>query len=287
LVEEPGAEVLEDNPNLRRVLVYGSGVREAWSWLWRLHREHYDWVIDFMGNPRSAMLTAASLAPMRAGPARAAHRWAYNRLWPQPPRACYGALEKMRALEILGVPAASDFLPKVYLGRRSAGAGELVALAPASRKQTRRWPAESYAALGRLLHERLGCPIVVLWGPGERALAESVAAGIGPAARVSDPTPNLASLARTLSDCRLLISNCSGTKHLAVALGVPTVTIHGSSDPLVWTPSNSKHVAVRLEGLDCIGCRRNNCPRGLECLTGLPPDRVLESALGLLERSPV
>ncbi|MDD5657293.1 MAG: glycosyltransferase family 9 protein, partial [Elusimicrobia bacterium] len=76
-----------------------------------------------------------------------------------------------------------------------------------------------------------------------------------------------------------------GPKHLAVALGVPTLTIHGSSDPAAWTPPHPAHAAVRRDELDCVGCRLNRCPRELECLRELPVERVLEAALALRERT--
>ncbi|MDD5658001.1 MAG: glycosyltransferase family 9 protein, partial [Elusimicrobia bacterium] len=164
LAEPPGAQALAGNPHVDRLLVYGPGTLEALAWPWRLRRRRYDWVIDYLGNPRSALLAAASGAPVRAGPAHAAHRWAYNRLLVQSERTCYAGLEKIRVLCALGLSAAgADFMPKVYLARGPAAPADVVALAPASRKPTRRWPAASFAALGRLLRRRLGCELLVLW----------------------------------------------------------------------------------------------------------------------------
>ncbi len=60
LVEESGAQALAGNPYLRRILVYGSGFGSALAWPVRVRRERYDWVIDYLGNPRSAFITAAS-----------------------------------------------------------------------------------------------------------------------------------------------------------------------------------------------------------------------------------
>ncbi|MBI5211706.1 MAG: glycosyltransferase family 9 protein [Elusimicrobia bacterium] len=288
LVEPPADEVLAGNPHLARVLAYRcGGWRDYLAWLWRVRSGRYDWVIDFMGNPRSAILAAASLAPVRAGPSHVGHRWAYNLRLTQSTTTHYAGREKVRLLSVLGVedaggPAGASVLPEVYLGiRKGPDSAGPIALAPASRRITRQWPAKHYASLGRMLRERLGCAVVVLWGPGERALAEAVAAGIGEGATAPE-TRTLREAAAMLAGCRLLVSNCSGTKHLAVALGVPTLTIHGSSDPVSWTPPDPRHAALRCESLGCIGCGRNECLARLECLEGLAPERVCEAACALL-----
>jgi ADP-heptose:LPS heptosyltransferase len=183
----------------------------------------------------------------------------------------YAGLEKILMLGPLGVEAADEAsLPRLYLASRPATPKNLVALVPASRRITRQWPAASFSRLGKLLRERYGCELVVFWGPGERALAQEVAAGIGAGAAVSPETRSLKDLAKLMVGCRLVL------------------TIHGSSDPASWNPPHPRHRTVRRDELPCIGCRSNACPFKLECLEGLSPERVLEAAAPLLEeaRSP-
>jgi heptosyltransferase III len=287
LVEAPGAEALAGNPHLREIVVYdGDTLGKTLSWIGEIRRRKYDWVVDYLGNPRSAALTAFSGAAVKAGPAHVAHRWAYNTLLEQSSTTHYGALEKIRVLAPLGVPSDGvDFRPKVHLTKRKEPRNA-VGLAPASRKDTRRWPAGRYAELGRMLRGRFGCEILVFWGPGERELAEEVARGVGEGARATPETKTLADAAELLADCRLLITNCSGTKHLAVALGVPTVTVHGASDPVSWNPPHPNHLVVRRDELPCIGCASNECPTQIECLRDLDAGRVFEAAKKLLD-SPV
>lgn len=284
LVEPPGAEALAGNPHIRTVHVYGGqGLALAASWIAKIRSFAYDWVIDFLGNPRSAILTSLSRARLRAGPAHVAHRWAYNHLLAQSDTTRYAGLEKIRVLQSLGVPEdAASPLPAVYLALEPRNPANRVGLVPASRRDTRRWPASSYARLGRLLRQRYGSEIIVFWGPGEKNLAEEVVREIGEGAAAPE-TPTLRDAANQMVRCRLIITNCNGPKHLAVALGIPTVTIHGSSDPASWNPPDPKHLAVRLDELFCIGCGLNACPYNLECLRELPPERVLAAAetLGL------
>lgn len=287
LVEAPGAEAVAGNPDIDEILVYdAAGPLDTLRWALKIRGRRYDWVIDFLANPRTALIAALSGAAVKAGPAHVRRRWAYNRLLVQPQRAVYAAREKVLWLESLGIKAApAPELPRLYLAKRPVRLDNIVGLAPASRKETRRWPARHWIALGRLLHERRGATLKIFWGPGERALAEEVARGIGAGAEIAPETRGIADLARELSVCRLLVSNCSGTKHAAVALGVPTVTVHGSSDPASWTPVHPDHRFVRREELACIGCRSNVCPTQIECLRDLDAERVLPVVEELLARA--
>lgn len=287
LVEAPGAEAVAGHPAIDETLVYdAAGPLSALRWALKIRRRRYDWVVDFLANPRTALITALSGATVKAGPAHVRRRWAYNWLLVQPQKACYAALEKVRWLESLGVPRGdAPVLPRLFLVKRPPSVANVVGLAPASRKKTRRWPAASYAALGRLLRDAHGCRLKVFWGPGERALAEEVARGIGAGAELIPETRTIAALAAEIASCRVLVSNCAGPKHVAVALGVPTVTIHGSSDPVSWTPVHPAHRAVRRQELFCIGCRLNDCPYDLECLRELPAERVLPAVEELLARA--
>lgn len=283
LVEPPGAEALEGNPDIDEVLVYHPRTAlDTARWWSKVRRRRYDWVIDFLGTPRSAVLTFMSGAKVKAGPAHVGHRWAYDTRLRESSTTRYAALEKILLLAPLGVPAPAEALPKLYLARRPESPENIVGLVPASRKETRRWPAESYAELGRRLRASHGCRVLVFWGPGERELAEEVARGIGEGAEATPPTATLRDAAALLARCRLVVTNCNGPKHMAVALGVPTVTVHGSSDPASWTPAHPLHRAVRRSELPCIGCRLNRCPTRMECLRELPVERVEAAALELL-----
>lgn len=302
LAEPPGADALAGDPCIDRILAYapapGEGPLVSYlRWLREVRRERYDWVIDYLGTPRSAMLAFASGAPLRAGPAHVWHRWAYNRSLVQSSVACYAGLEKLRVLRALDERIDdSDFLPRLYVptaaAERARGAigglwprpeGPLIGLIPASRKGTRRWPAESYGALARRLSETIGARCLVFWGPGERPTATAVASGAGDAVRLSPETSGLKDLAGLIAQCRLVVTNCNGPKHIAVACGVPTVTVHGSSDPVCWNPPDPRHVVVRRDELTCIGCRQNDCSLGTtECLRDLAVERVAAAALALL-----
>ena len=305
LAEPPAHELLVGNPDISEVLRYGApgggpGVASEAAkylyWLWRVRRRRYDWVIDYMGNPRTAFLTAFSGAAVKAGPGHVSHRWAYTHPLRESSTPFYSAREKIRVLRSLGLePDETDFLPSITedpaaetraaeaLERLGLSGAVVAGMAPASRRRTRRWPARHFARLGSLLRDRCGARLLVFWGPGERGLAEDVVRGAGDGAVLAPETRSLRDLAALIGRCRLLVTNCNGPKHIAVARRVPTLTIHGSSDPVLWNPPDAqRHPAARRQGLDCLGCQLNDCPGDLACLEGLSPDDVFPEARRLL-----
>lgn len=287
LVEAPGAEAVAGHPAIDEVLVYdATNALDSLSWALKIRARRYDWVIDFLANPRTALLTALSGATVKAGPAHVRRSWAYDTKLIQSEKTVYAALEKVRWLAPLGVtPEDAPALPQLYIAKRPARVENIVGLVPPSRQITRRWPAASYAALGRQLRDKHGCSLKIFWGPGEKELADEVVRGIGAGATAIPETKTIGDLGRELAACRVVVTNCNGPKHVALALGVPTVTIHGSSDPAAWTPVHPDHLAVRLDELSCIGCRSNECRFNLECMKDLPPERVLPVVERLLSRT--
>ncbi len=156
----------------------------------------------------------------------------------------------------------------------------LVALCPgAEYGPAKRWPAAHFAELARRLVERPGTRVVLLGGPGDRAICGEILA----AAAAGDRVRDLAG-ATTLDDAIALIaastevvSNDSGLMHVAAALGRPQVALFGSSDPR-HTPPLSPRARVLWLHLDCSPCFERTCPLGhLNCLVGIAPQRVLDS----------
>lgn len=104
----------------------------------------------------------------------------------------------------------------------------VVAIHPGVGTIMRQWPAEHFAGLIDLLVERNDVNAILIGGPDEADLAEEV---IGKVLRpksvmsVIGKTP-LRDLPGLLASCVLYVGNNSGPKHIAAALGVPTIGIH-------------------------------------------------------------
>ncbi len=139
-------------------------------------------------------------------------------------------------------------------------ADDVVVLVPGSGafSRARRWSPSRFAAVGEALLEASGLTPLVLSGldADEQQLAASVAAQIGPRARLAPPAPGPQALAALLRRCRLVIANDGGVVHVATAVGTPVVAVFGPSNDRAWgpyPPHDQRHQVVR-ETLACAPC---------------------------------
>jgi ADP-heptose:LPS heptosyltransferase len=250
------AEVLQHNPHLNSIIVYPHKASSLFGLMQqslRLRRRKYDVVIDFLGTSATAAMTLLSGAPLRIGYRLRFRRMAYTHHELDYRGDIYNALTKFSLLRSLGI-SEEEWQPEIFVpdethrwardlfAELKLADHSVVALAPQAKRPPRQWPGERFAQVGNWLQSR-GHRVLLLWGPGEREYVESVARLMDPAPILSPKTTLLQSAA-ILKRCRLLVCNCGGAKHIAVAAGTPTFTIHGPTDPRVWTPPN--HPAHRF-----------------------------------------
>jgi len=140
-----------------------------------------------------------------------------------------------------------------------SGEAPLVGLVPGAHAPARRWPVERFAALAARMGS-LGIRPVVMGGAGEVALTARVAAA-APAAVDTGGRTDVVDLAALLSLCDLVVTNDTGSMHLAGAVGTPTVSLWGPSDPGEVRQVGAPDVRVTGPDLACKPCYRNHCAR--------------------------
>lgn len=74
----------------------------------------------------------------------------------------------------------------------------------------------------------------------------------------------------------------SGPAHLAAAVGVPTISIFGPTDPVRWRPWGPKNIALFDKSLPCRPCNYHKVCDDRPCLTKLMPHRVISACLDRL-----
>jgi lipopolysaccharide heptosyltransferase II len=295
LVERGCRDVVEGNDRVDTVIVFSKTALNGARILLDLRRGRYDMVIDLFGNPRSALMTFASGARYRVGYDFRGRAYAYNVLVKPRGADVHNVEFNLDALRRIGVPVthASPHFPlsegdREFARREAERLGLSGSLAvgfnPGANRPTERWPAERFAELGALLAARYAARICVFWGPGEKPLAEGIAARIGNAAAVAPPT-SLKQLGAMFERCSLVVSNDTGPMHIAAALGRPTVGIFGPVNPLLQGPYGECARFVRREGLLCLGCNYDRtCPIGNSCMTELDAESVFGAVEELIVR---
>jgi heptosyltransferase-2 len=166
--------------------------------------------------------------------------------------------------EIVGAPRAHRLAaPEERVARWRAllpqGPGALVGFFPGANAPARRWPADRFSELARRIAEA-GARLVVMGGPGEAALTARVAAAV-PGVLDTGGRTDLVDLAALLSLCDLVVTNDTGPMHLAGAVGTPTVSLWGASDPDDVRQVGAPDVRVTGPPLPCKPCYRNHCVR--------------------------
>jgi ADP-heptose:LPS heptosyltransferase len=161
----------------------------------------------------------------------------------------------------------------------------LVALHPGANDGRRCWPPERFAAVAAELG-RKGARVLVVGGATDRPAAARVAASAGGEAEDLAGRLSLGGLAGLLERCRLLLSNDSGPRHLAAAVGTPTVGIYWCVNLPVYGPllraGHRVLVSWQLACLVCgADCTLGPCGHRESFLTGVGVEEVLAETLDL------
>lgn len=163
---------------------------------------------------------------------------------------------------------------------RLAGQGgrSLVALQLGASESRRQWPVTNFAKVGQELVDAGFVPVLV-GSAAERPLAEAYAAASGhPHADFVGRT-SLPELAALLSSCKLLITNDTGTMHLAAGLGVPCVALFlATAQPWDTGPYLAECLCLEPD-LPCHPCGfGTSCPHDEQCRQVIAPEVVWQCA---------
>lgn len=262
-------------------------------------------VLDFHSSTRSAVLSFLSGAPARVGfdvrmrkifYTDVEPRTAFREGRPSPRNSHESALALVRRAGFERVQGdAQGTIPTTEDDRREgrrllAGAGVpegipgsryVVGLNPGNPYPAKAWPGDRFARLAMMLRED-GVVTVVLWGPGEFDAANRTAAASGGCARVAPPL-SLEQLPGVLKNLDALVTIDSGLKHLAVAVGTPTVTLFGPTSPMEWHMGGERDEYL-FAGASCSPCRLRECPYEPPCMTLITAEEVRQSLRRVLEK---
>jgi heptosyltransferase I len=151
--------------------------------------------------------------------------------------------------------------------RRRIGARPFALINPGAAWPNKRWPPERFGELASFLREACGLDPIVLWGPGEEALANQVIEGSSGTASVA-PQTGIADLVALARASALVVSGDTGPLHIATAVGTPTVSLFGPTDPARNGPFAEDDTAVSR--YETCGCHYDRtCHEPQWCLAGV------------------
>ncbi len=287
LTSPGGAQMLQNHPQLRQVLVYDKrgtdrGLRGLLRLAKRLRGHQYARVLCSNRSWRTALLLRLAAIPIRVGYDNAAAAWCYTQRIPYP----QNKHEIERCLALLGGGAWQR--PRMYptpaerdVAAQKVTSCNYLVVAPGSIWATKRWPASHFAQVMRVLLDD-GIAVVLIGGPDDRKLADELVAlsGGGPGLVDLVGQTNLRESYAVLAKAACLLTNDSAPMHMGVAAGIPVVALYCSTVPAMgFAPQGPQDVVLEVRDLDCRPCGAHGhpqCPRQhFRCGQGLSPEVVL------------
>ena len=206
----------------------------------------------------------------------------------------YEAVSFARLLEPLGIgegegEIGSPFLslPDSSVGKASALLDSLlgqpfVTVFPGASIPERRWGAERFRRVAEMLSV-IGIGVVIVGGKEDRQQGEEIVGG-GAGLNLAGLT-SLSETAAVIQKSSLLVSGDSGVLHIAVGLGVPTVSLFGPGRAKKWAPQGDRHMVIN-KGLACSPCTTfgttPSCPIDAQCMRDITVDEVVNAVTMVL-----
>ncbi len=292
------------------VLAYHPGAverRSFWVRAWKsgrlvgaLKKRCFDLALDLTGSTRSAQLVHQSGAVLKAGPGLPSLRGFYDLNAPAGDALTAPVTElNRRVLKLLGlapkplereggfwpVPPEALQYADIFWKAHQFGDGEaVIAVHPLAGRKTQEWyPAQWAAVLGEILAN--GFKVFFTCMPWEKKGLEEVEKGLGrelPAYTGLDWVP-LAGLYRK-SVAGLGVD--TDARHLAAAVGTPTLTLWGPESPGRRHPYSPERHPLVIQEVPCRPCGLPVCvEKKHQCMVELKPEGVLKALKQLLKRS--
>ena len=294
-VKERLAHLLKHNPNVDEVLELRPGEGPI-SFAGRIRRQRPGAVLDLHNKIRSKLLRWQ----LRGVPAVVWRKRDFRDTLPvklalRPYRASMRFTDRYHAavVELVGRELPRGRL-QYFLGPRDRDAADavlrehridplqpLLGISPGANWETKRWPADRFAAIARRALAA-GLQVAVQGSESEAGLGRLIARDAPGAADLTGKL-DLPGLGGFISRCAAFVANDSGPMHMARALGVPTLAIFGSTDPHMFDFAGH---AMLFAGVECAPCSffgRSRCPRGhFRCMLDLGEDRAWDALAPLL-----
>ncbi|MEX1009930.1 MAG: lipopolysaccharide heptosyltransferase II [Chthoniobacterales bacterium] len=147
----------------------------------------------------------------------------------------------------------------------------------------KRWPAERFAAAMTEFHATHPADWVLFGVAGDAPAGDAIASACPFPVENRIGKTSLDQLMDELAACDALLTNDTGTMHLAAFLGVPTVAIFGSTEPDLTAPLGDFHEILRHK-VDCSPCFRRECPIDFRCMTGVSPSEAAAALQRIVNR---
>jgi ADP-heptose:LPS heptosyltransferase len=199
---------------------------------------------------------------------------------------CAGVPSRPDNLLQIEIPASSSASVAAWLESEGLSSRPLIAVQLGASDERKRWPAERFAEAASLLPPEFG-EIVLVGTEAERPLAHRALKAATRRLHDFVGRSSLTDLAALLKRCQLLLSNDTGTMHVAAAVGTRIIDL--STGPVFvheTAPYGEGHFSLEAE-IACFPCAAGATCHHLSCREAITPKDVAALATHALGRGPL
>jgi heptosyltransferase II len=254
--------------------VLSLGKKSIWGAprLLRCHRT-FDVGVVFPNSFRAALELWLGGIPRRVGYPGHSRRWLLNQVVRPPPRLTGPPLHQaehyLHLARSLGVTAEPREIALTGPAGSNGSRSKLGLCPGAEYGPAKRWLPDRFAEVAAKIAGEW-----VLFGTSkDEECGAQIAAALGERCRNLIGKTTLEELIAELRQCRLLLTNDTGTMHLATLLGIPVVAVFGSTEPRLTGPLGTGNRVVRHQ-VECSPCFLRECPLDFRCMKAVSAEEV-------------
>ncbi|MGB2599594.1 MAG: lipopolysaccharide heptosyltransferase II [Candidatus Omnitrophota bacterium] len=288
------ADMLTHNPWINFVHVLSdnnkiSSIREKLAFAGMIRKEEYDTCFILKPSSSKAIMAVLAGIPERIG--FAGKKAPLTGEVATPPEDLHRADQVLSLAGAVGVTKA-DGTYEYFFGKeneekanavlREAGGGvyRMVAINPGGNWPPKRWPAENFIRLSKMILENFeNVEVMVTGAEKDTELASGIVEAVGDKKCYSIAgKTKLNELAALFKKCDLAVSSDSGPLHLASALGMTTIGLFGPTSPKITGQRGRARNIVISKDVGCeIPCYVEECDKDHECMKAITVEEVFRA----------
>ena len=198
-----------------------------------------------------------------------------------------------RTINSIGIKS-NTLSPKIYTSKNDTKASKIILKENYLKKnnfvvlicgsnirgKSKRWGVKNFSGLAVLIKKKLKYKIVLIGGPDDIDECLSVSDNDNTIINLCNKT-NLIQLIEIFSNSKFIISNDTGTAHLASSTKTPIIVITGPTNPINVKPVGKKCLAIQANIKDRDTCYTRTCSHR-SCMDGITPANVLNNIIKIL-----
>lgn len=249
-------------------------------------RGRFDVAVLFPNSLRSALEVWLAGIPRRVGRPGHSRQWLLNQTIEPPKKKKLRppAHHADRYWEI-AEKSGADAVPPVRDAWKPRAGRPVIGICPgAEYGPAKRWPAARFREVVESVSGSVDCEWRIVGTAADSALAAEIASNFPNVSDITGKT-SLARLIEELTSFHALLTNDTGTMHLADFLGVPLVAVFGSTEPSLTGPRGPRSRVIRRQ-VECSPCFLRECPIDFRCMREIETEEVTSALFASLGERP-